>query len=228
MKSKIKLVALVTSVSAMLFLSSCSWDKTYLYSNGGDGIKDSICFQNEIFPIINSNCAKSGCHDAITMEKGYNFSTYSGIMEAVMPGNLEDSKLYEVLNEEGEDRMPPPPSDPLLAEQIDLIGQWIIEGAGYNVDCGTYVQCDTINVTYSVTISGIMSTNCLGCHSNGGTGGGILLTTWAQVSDQVNNGRLLCAVNWTGCSNMPKNSVKLSSCDLLKIQIWANAGTPNN
>lgn len=217
-------------IAALLFyaFSSCTWDKTYLYGNGGDGIKDSICFQNEIFPIINSNCAMSGCHDPITKAKGYDFSTYSGIMEAVMPGSPDKSKLYTSLGNGGEESMPPPPANPLTSEQINLIGQWIIEGAGYNVDCGTYVPCDTTNVTYSITIAGIIVTNCLGCHSSGGTGAGIILNTWAQVSDQVNNGRFLCAVNWTGCSNMPKNAAKLSTCDLLKIQIWADGGTPNN
>jgi hypothetical protein len=162
------------------------------------------------------------------MEKGYDFSNYPGIMAAVKPGSLADSKLYEVLNKSGDDIMPPPPNSPLTADQITLIENWILQGAGYNIDCGTFVPCDTSNVTYSGNISIIIANNCLGCHASSGTGGGILLSTWSKVHEQIVNGKLICAVNWTGCSNMPKNAAKLSSCDLLKIQVWANKGALNN
>jgi hypothetical protein len=49
----------ISSVASAILFSSCSWDKTLLYGNGGDGVKDSVCFQNEILPIINSNCANN-------------------------------------------------------------------------------------------------------------------------------------------------------------------------
>jgi uncharacterized membrane protein len=210
-------------------LSSCSWDQTYLFGNGGDGVKDSICFQNEIFPIINSNCAKSGCHDATTQAAGYDLSNYFGVMTIVKPGNPGKSRLMTAINGGGEEMMPPPPDPSLTTDQIDLIQRWIVEGAGYNIDCGVATLCDTTNITYAGTIEPIIQNNCLGCHAASGTGGGILLTTWGQVANQALYGNLLCSIyQEAGCHPMPKNGAQLSPCDLTKISMWVDAGAPNN
>ena len=209
-------------VSIVLLISSCTWDKTPLL------VTDGICFEKEIFPIINSNCAKSGCHDAITAEDGYDLSGYFGIMAIVEPGKPNESKLIEVIKG-GEEIMPPEPNPPLTYEQISLIEQWILEGAGINPGCEADVPCDTSNVTYKVTIASIISANCLGCHSSSGTGGGILLTTYAQVKDQVNNGKFWGTVNHeSGYVPMPQNAAQLSDCDLAKIRIWIDQGAPNS
>lgn len=209
--------------------SSCRWDKTPLVAHGNDGVKDSVCFLNEIQPIINSNCAMSGCHDAATHEAGYDLSSYFNILDLVKPGRPDKSKLIEVISGSGEEAMPPSPNPPLNQEQVDLIRQWIIEGAGLNIDCNITVTCDTSNVTYSGTIAPIIQTNCLGCHSNAGTGGGIFLNTYNAVKDQVNSGRLWGAINWqSGFSQMPKGGSKLSDCDLTRIGIWIQQGAPNN
>lgn len=214
---------------ALLILSSCAWDSTPLVGNGGDGVKDSVCFEKEIQPIINSNCAKSGCHDAITQEEGYDFSSYFGILEAVEPGDPGDSKLMEVLTETGDDAMPPPPNQPLSQDQVDLISQWIREGAGINIDCNIQVECDTSNVTYSETVSLIIQTNCLGCHNTSATGGGIILNSYSTVKEQVNNGKLWGAINWnSGYQPMPQNAAQLSDCDISRIGIWIDEGAPNN
>jgi len=125
--------------------------------------------------------------------------------------------------------MPPSPNQPLNQELIDLIRQWIIEGAGLNIDCNVSIPCDTSNVTYSGIISSIIQTNCLGCHSSAGTGGGILLNTYSTVRNEVDNGRLWGAFTWqSGVSQMPKNAKRLSDCDIAKIEIWLRNGTPNN
>lgn len=225
---KIKKI-IIPLVSIGFFISSCAWDKTPLVGGSGDGVKDSICFEKEIQPIINSNCAKSGCHDAITAEEGYDFTTYFGIMEIVEPGKPNDSELMEVIKESGDDVMPPPPNPPLSQEQIDLLSQWISEGAGIGVDCFVAVECDTSNVTYSETIVAILQTNCLGCHSTTSTGGGILLNSYAGVKEQVNNGKLLGSITWqSGYQQMPQNAAQLSACDITKFEIWIDSGAPNN
>lgn len=221
------LIAIALMLS--LFIHGCAWDKTPLVGNGNDGVKDSICYEEEIQPLINSNCAKSGCHDAITHADGYDLSSYYGIIELVKPGKPDNSKLIEVISASGEDVMPPPPDPPLNQEQVDLIRQWITEGAGINIDCNVSVLCDTLNVTYSETITSIIQSNCLGCHSSTGTGGGILLNTYSGVKQQVTNGRLWGSINWqSGFSQMPQNAAKLSDCDITKIGIWIQDGAPNN
>ena len=225
----VKAVTASLIIAVILFYaSSCAWDKTFLFGNGGDGVKDTVCYQSEIEPIINSNCAMSGCHDATSQAAGYDLSNYFGVMNIVKPRQPSKSTLIKVTTGGGEEMMPPS-SPPLTSDQIDLITTWIEQGAGYNIDCGISTPCDTANVTYSGTVQPIIQNNCLGCHSSYGTGGGILLNTYSEVADQALSGNLLCAVyGEPGCNLMPKNSSPLSSCDLTKLTMWVDAGAPNN
>jgi uncharacterized membrane protein len=93
-------------------------------------------------------------------------------------------------------------------------------------------NCDVSAVTYSVTVTGILSANCYSCHNtaNGPTSGsGIVFDTYAKLKPYATNGRLLGAINHAGgYSPMPKNMAQLNSCDLAKIQAWVTAGTPEN
>lgn len=218
----------IVSSCAFLFIimniSSCTYDKSFpAFTNGDNG----ICFETEVLPVIQSNCAKSGCHDAITKEKGYDFSNYEGIMEAVKPGKPNSSKLYEVLHETGEDMMPPPPNTPLSAAQQSTIKLWIEQGA-LNGPCNA-VGCDTSNVTYSGSVVPILQNYCLGCHTNESTGGGILLNTYTDVYDQVQNGNLLGAITGEpGLIAMPLNENPLDECKITTIEIWINNGAPEN
>jgi hypothetical protein len=219
----------LTGTVIAIMATGCAWDKTPLVSHGNDGIKDSVCYLTEIQPIINSNCAKSGCHDAITHEEGYDLTSYFNVLELVKPGHPDKSKLMEVITGSGEKAMPPPPAPPLNQEQINLISQWITEGAGLNIDCNIAVPCDTANITYSGKVFPIIESNCLGCHNSPGTGGGILLDNYAAVKSQVNNGKLWGAINWqAGYYPMPKNGIKLSDCDISSIGTWINEGALNN
>jgi hypothetical protein len=89
--------------------------------------------------------------------------------------------------------------------------------------------CDTTNVTYSLTISSIMSTNCNACHSSAIASAGVKTDNYAGLSIIALNGKLWGVVNHdAGYPPMPKNGTKLSNCDLSKINIWIKAGAPNN
>src|SRR5258706_8324023 len=134
-------------------------------SNNGDGNnhEDSVvCFEAEILPIFQSNCAKSGCHDAVTHEEGYVFDSYNGIMKGIKPGDKNDSKIFEVITETDKDkRMPPPPDTPLTNEQINLIGKWIDEGANNTTNCSN--ECDASVYSYSGAVRPILDLHCTGC-----------------------------------------------------------------
>ncbi len=45
----------------------------------------SITYTNNIAPILNSDCTT--CHNPVTRSFGYDFTTYAGVMQAVVPGN---------------------------------------------------------------------------------------------------------------------------------------------
>jgi len=89
--------------------------------------------------------------------------------------------------------------------------------------------CDTAAVTYSTTIMPIISANCNSCHGGSTPSGGVKLDTYAGISVPAASGRLWGAVSHaSGFSPMPKNSPKLSACNLSKIKAWLDAGHPNN
>lgn len=200
--------------------------------NGGDNL---VCFEADILPIFQSNCAKSGCHDAETAQDGYIFDSYDNIVrKGIKPGNAEDSKVYKVMIETGDDRMPPDGYPPLSKTQTDLVAQWINEGAQNTTGCGE--ACDETIYTYSGAVRPILDKHCVGCHNSSDAGGGIDLTvydgstgTYDGVKQVALDGRLLGAINWEpGFSKMPQGSDKLSDCNISQITKWVNDGAPNN
>ncbi|MFM8591889.1 MAG: c-type cytochrome domain-containing protein [Sphingomonadales bacterium] len=188
---------------------------------------DSVYFVSEILPIINSNCAMSGCHDAATRADGVQLTSYSTIMKYVRAGNAARSELYEVIIEtDPGDRMPPPPRSPLTATQIAKIQKWINQGAKNN-SCGS--SCDANVFTYSGAVKPMLDTKCVGCHSATSPGGTINLSTYALVRTVALNGKLYGSIaHQAGYSPMPKNSAKLSDCEITQVQRWIAAGSLNN
>lgn len=188
---------------------------------------DSVYFNKDILPLILQNCAKSGCHDQNSASDGVILTNYQNILSTgdVVPGNPGNSDLYDVVTETDPSKvMPPPPATPLTSAQQALIYKWIQQGAKNN-SCGE--NCDTTQFNYSGTISSIISSNCIGCHSGTNPGGGILLNTYDNVKAQCVNGKMLPAVKKTGPVPMPPSaSSKLSDCKITQITKWMNNNYP--
>ena len=83
----------------------------------------SIDYATQIQPIFNSNCG--GCHLS-NSAGGLNLANYSNLMSSgsVIVGNHESSQLW-IRTDDGS----MPPSGSLSQSDIDLIAQWIDEGA---------------------------------------------------------------------------------------------------
>lgn len=204
-------------------------------NGSGSGIPcdpDSVYFEQQILPILISNCTQSGCHNAASASDGVVLINYSSVINSniVSPGNPGNSDLYEVLLETDPDKvMPPPGETPLTPSQINLIQTWIQQGVQNNYCDQGLGPCDTLNVTYSGSIAPILQSKCNGCHSGGNPSGGINLTTWANVSAQANSGKLTGSINHlSGFSPMPKGSPQLPNCEIRKIELWVAQGSPNN
>ena len=85
-----------------------------------------ICFDTEILPIFQNNCAL--CHGNDRTEKDLKYIDYTSIMQSVKAGNPEGSKAYEaIVSVAGEGAMPP--NTPLSLNQRTLIRLWIEQGA---------------------------------------------------------------------------------------------------
>jgi hypothetical protein len=83
--------------------------------------------------------------------------------------------------------------------------------------------------TFSDMVLPLLNNRCNNCHGGSTPSGGIGLDTYTEVMKYVNDGSLLGSVNFnSGFSPMPKNSSKMSACDIQKIQVWIDSGAPNN
>jgi uncharacterized membrane protein len=187
-----------------------------------------ICFESEVLPIFQSNCAKAGCHDATTHKEGLVLNNYSNIMRnGIVPGNATASTLYKVLYASGESKMPPNGNTPLTDAQKITIGVWINQGAKNTTNCGTV--CDANAFAYTANVKPIMTTYCTGCHSGSNASKGIDLSTAAGVKTAASNGRLIGAItHLSGYVAMPQGGAKLNDCQIAVIQKWIAAGAPNN
>ncbi len=186
---------------------------------------EGICFETEVFPLIVSNCAQSGCHDAQTHEEGLNFTTYSGIRQAVRPGDPGDSELYESISKtDGDEKMPPPPYPALTASQISTIYTWILEGAKET----TCESCDTTQFSFAAEILPLVESYCQGCHNSASPSGGVLLTSYDQIKAVADNGKLLGTI--TGAPGYPvmPPAGTLTDCQITQVKNWIDDNAPND
>jgi hypothetical protein len=220
-------------LAATVFIPSCMHDP-FLDPNALNEGKPStpgcttggqICFESSVLPIFISSCARPGCHDATTHEDGYLLDSYANIVrKGIKPGNPNDSKIYKVLFEDGEDRMPP--DGDLTQAQKDSIKVWIQQGAKNTTNCAC--TCNEAEFTYAAYIKPILDKACVGCHKPGTLSASIDLSSYAAVQIQAANGNLLGTIKHSvGYVPMPQGT-KLSDCEITKIENWIQAGAPNN
>lgn len=193
-------------------------DTTFIPIPDNSNKKDSVCYFEEVQPILATNCAKSGCHNDTTRKVGIVLNNYLNTTRTIS-GNL----LMQSITDKGDLRMPPLPYPALDSSQVATIQKWINEGMKNDIDCQG--PCDTTNVKYSTVIAPIIQNHCIGCHSVSGT----ILKGYTNVLATVTNGKFLGSINHTtGFRFMPEGGNKLSDCKIKQIKIWINAGAPNN
>lgn len=181
-------------------------------------LKDSICFSDDVMPILASSCAYSGCHDDTTREEGINLSSYQNL-KATISGAL----LLQIIQETGDDIMPPDPAPKLSSNQINTIKKWVEQGMKSDIDC--IGPCDTSNITFAGVIYPIIENSCKSCHS----GETITFNSYTDVKAKVDDGMLYCAItHGQDCAAMPKNAAPLSACKIKLIKKWIDSGAPNN
>lgn len=186
-----------------------------------------ISFQHEVLPIILSACAYSGCHDAATAEDGVRLETYSQIKKEVKAGDPNDSELYESITEsEWDEIMPPPPAAPLTNAQINIIREWILQGAK-ETNCGA--PCDPNKTSFSADIYPLLQSYCVGCHNVNRADGNVQLDGYAKVKSYADNGVLLGVIKHEpSYFPMPPSGSKMSTCRVTQIENWISEGAQNN
>jgi hypothetical protein len=114
-----------------------------------------------------------------------------------------------------------------------IICFWSIIGTGcvYHKEEELYpVPCNNTNVTYSATISRLLSTYaCTTCHSGPAPSGNFSLVGYNNVKAKVLDRRLLGAISHaSGFSPMPQGGQKMTDCEISKVKKWIDAGAPDN
>lgn len=89
--------------------------------------------------------------------------------------------------------------------------------------------CYTDNMSFSTHVQPVIQSNCISCHNNSNTSGGINLSTYENVKTTVESGRLLGAIRHDqGFSPMPQMAAKLPDCTISQIEAWIDQGLKNN
>jgi uncharacterized membrane protein len=125
MKASTKLFATVF----ILLLSTTIFSACTHSTEGIENTKE-VCFDTQVLPILQTNCAMSGCHDGGDGEGGdIVFTDYSAVMKNITPKDPKASKIYYAMTDTWGTLMPPSPRSPLSIEQRTLIFLWIQQGA---------------------------------------------------------------------------------------------------
>lgn len=113
-----------------------------------------------------------------------------------------------------------------------IVAAFSSTGCYYDAEDELYPRgnCDTSNVNYSTTITGILNNyGCVSCHGGTSPNGGINLQGYTNVKLRVDDGRLLGSITHSsGFSPMPQGATKMRDCDINKVKAWIHTGAQQN
>jgi hypothetical protein len=120
-----------------------------------------------------------------------------------------------------------------MMNKFALFALLLLTGCYYDNEATLYPEsanCTPLTTsTFSGNVLPLLNNRCNNCHGGNNPSAGIALNTHTAVMKYVNDGSLVGSINFSsGYSAMPKNSGKMSACDIQKIQAWIDAGALNN
>lgn len=105
----------------LLLLAGCYYDNEEELYPGETCDVTEISYQVNIRPIIDANCALSGCH--VPQTGRVNFESFEGLKSVADDGRLEQRAL---INKDM------PPSGPISSCDMKMIKAWLDQGAPNN------------------------------------------------------------------------------------------------
>jgi mono/diheme cytochrome c family protein len=165
---------------------------------------------------------EGGCHDAGNPRIA--LVEYSNIMNGIQEGNADGSWFYHVIGR----GMPPGAEPQLTTDQLDIIRQWIDQGAK-NSNCDD-VACDSTHVHYADGVSRIFADYCNGCHNSVVFPNSRSFTTLDLIRNAVKADpeRFLRSIRYDQGTqaNMPP-TFQMNECDRHKVEAWVHQGMPD-
>jgi len=117
---KVHFITYYLLVCLYLFSTSCGKDPVDTVDCTGLTPTYSV----DTKPILDASCAQTNCHDSVTKENGYDFSTYA----TAMPISQQENFLGAIQHKGG--FKPMPESGPKLSQnKIDLLTCWVQNGS---------------------------------------------------------------------------------------------------
>ncbi|MCG2587259.1 DUF1553 domain-containing protein [Rhodohalobacter sulfatireducens] len=94
----------------------------------------TVDYNKDIKPILNNQCI--ACHGGVKRSSGFSllfqeeaYSPNESGKPAIVPGNPEESEMIRRINHPNPEERMPPEGEPLSADKIELLTQWIEQGA---------------------------------------------------------------------------------------------------
>ena len=204
-----------------------------------------VYFRQDVLPLLQSNCAKSGCHNEETRKHGVVLNSYENLMATVEMEREDDdfdddrdrdddrrgrgngadrykNKLEKMMRL---NKMPPSPEKKLSQEQRNIILKWIDQGMQNNSCEVSATDCNTVNMNFTKDIKPIIDENCVGCHGGAKPKKGYDFSNPEKFREVAFTGLVYLAISHSeGATPMPFEGDKLSDCDISKIKSWIDAG----
>ncbi|MDH3979499.1 MAG: hypothetical protein OEU91_03190 [Gammaproteobacteria bacterium] len=114
----------------------------------GAGCSKQVSYNNDVNPILVSNCLTCHVGGEGTEKSGFSVQNYNSLMKGtkfgpvIVPGDSESSTLFRLIGHKADPKIQMPPHhddaqaggqlDPLTEEQIETIKMWIDQGAKNN------------------------------------------------------------------------------------------------
>lgn len=118
-------------------VSIALWGLSVSTVSASDG--NRVDFNRDVRPILSAHCFQCHGPDPATREGGLRLDTKEGLFAAladgkhvVQPQSAQQSELYERVSSSDDSlKMPPSEGKPLTADQIQILRQWIDQGASW-------------------------------------------------------------------------------------------------
>jgi mono/diheme cytochrome c family protein len=221
-------------LTLIFIFTIASWVTSCTHNANIDNIP-LVCFERDVLPIFQNNCAISGCHNG-TGESGLILNSYVPISHAVEPGKPYSSRIYNsIIATSGENVMPP--NQPLSRDNRTIIRLWIEQGAGLTIcidttgPTGGYVNplaCFSRDIL-PVLISKCAST---GCHDANTHKEGYVFSSYSTTMGTVTPGNpgnsKLYQIIMGGEEKMPPaGKPQLTTAEIDSIAAWISYGALN-
>lgn len=149
-----------------------------------------VDFMTQVKPLLEGACTH--CHGAKEAKGDLKMHTLEDMKKGgengpgLVPGDLKKSAIYTtiILEADDDDVMPPKKEGKLVKEQIDIIKQWIEQGADW--PAGVTLE-ETPRANFVKHIQPLLEENCVSCHTPEKKKGDWIITTKKQAFETGEN-----------------------------------------